>query len=68
MLLLCRYEKAEQYFLLTLDKLRCSGAQQVTVEKWEPLLNNLGHVSRKLKYILFDLCNLLLLTFVRYLR
>lgn len=22
---------------------------QVTVDKWEPLLNNLGHVCRKLK-------------------
>lgn len=22
---------------------------QITVDKWEPLLNNLGHVCRKLK-------------------
>lgn len=24
---------------------------QVTVDKWEPLLNNLGHVCRKLKWV-----------------
>ncbi len=25
-----------------------------TIKEWEPLMNNLGHVCRKLKYELFD--------------
>ena len=46
-----RYERAEEYFLLALEKMNCTSEQSVMTEKWEPLLNNLGHVCRKLRYI-----------------
>lgn len=39
---------AERYFMDALRILENIG-QQVIVEKWEPLLNNLGHVYRKLR-------------------
>lgn len=29
--------------------MHCVGGQEIMAEKWEPLLNNLGHVCRKLK-------------------
>jgi len=50
LLLLYRYEKAEEYFLLALQKMGCVSEQSVMAEKWEPLLNNLGHICRKLRY------------------
>lgn len=40
--------KAHQYFKEALSKVECV-SQQIMVEKWEPLLNNLGHTCRKLK-------------------
>ena len=52
--LLCRYEKAEEYFLLALQKMGCVSEQSVMAEKWEPLLNNLGHVCRKLRYAILS--------------
>ncbi|XP_052104974.1 cell division cycle protein 16 homolog [Mytilus californianus] len=42
------YLAAERYFKEALQKVQCVG-EQVLVEKWEPLLNNLGHTCRKLK-------------------
>jgi len=48
----CRYEKAEEYFLLALEKMNSISEQSVMVDKWEPLLNNLGHVCRKLRYFI----------------
>ncbi|XP_013411443.1 cell division cycle protein 16 homolog [Lingula anatina] len=39
---------AEKYFQDALEKIRCV-TPDVMIEKWESLLNNLGHVSRKLK-------------------
>jgi len=51
-----RYEKAEEYFLLALEKMNCASQQSVMTEKWEPLLNNLGHVCRKLRYTTRCLC------------
>ena len=44
----CSYHAAEKYFKEALEKVQCVG-EQVLVEKWEPLLNNLGHTCRKLK-------------------
>ncbi|XP_060070640.1 cell division cycle protein 16 homolog [Ylistrum balloti] len=40
--------KAHRYFKEALSKVECV-SNQVMVEKWEPLLNNLGHTCRKLK-------------------
>uniref|UniRef100_A0A673KMB0 Cell division cycle protein 16 homolog n=1 Tax=Sinocyclocheilus rhinocerous TaxID=307959 RepID=A0A673KMB0_9TELE len=42
------YKTAEKLFLDAMDKIKAIG-NEVTVDKWEPLLNNLGHVCRKLK-------------------
>ncbi|XP_040281013.1 cell division cycle protein 16 homolog [Bufo bufo] len=42
------WKTAEKWFLEALEKIRAIG-NEVTVDKWEPLLNNLGHVRRKLK-------------------
>ncbi|KAF5896364.1 cell division cycle protein 16, partial [Clarias magur] len=42
------WKTAEKMFLDALDKIKAIG-NEVTVDKWEPLLNNLGHVCRKLK-------------------
>ncbi|XP_043927047.1 cell division cycle protein 16 homolog [Protopterus annectens] len=42
------WKTAEKWFLDTLEKIKAIG-NEVTVDKWEPLLNNLGHVCRKLK-------------------
>uniref|UniRef100_A0A4W3IRY3 Cell division cycle 16 homolog (S. cerevisiae) n=1 Tax=Callorhinchus milii TaxID=7868 RepID=A0A4W3IRY3_CALMI len=42
------WKTAEKYFLDALEKVRAIG-NEVTVDKWEPLMNNLGHVCRKLK-------------------
>uniref|UniRef100_A0A2K6G151 Cell division cycle 16 n=1 Tax=Propithecus coquereli TaxID=379532 RepID=A0A2K6G151_PROCO len=39
---------SEKWFLDALEKIKAIG-NEVTVDKWEPLLNNLGHVCRKLK-------------------
>ncbi|XP_018584715.1 cell division cycle protein 16 homolog [Scleropages formosus] len=42
------FKAAEKLFLDALEKIKAIG-NEVTVDKWEPLLNNLGHVCRKLK-------------------
>ncbi|KAI5621223.1 cell division cycle protein 16-like [Silurus asotus] len=42
------WKTAEKMFLDALEKIKAIG-NEVTVDKWEPLLNNLGHVCRKLK-------------------
>lgn len=42
------YVSAEKYFREALEKVQTSG-QTVLPEKWEPLLNNLGHTCRKIK-------------------
>uniref|UniRef100_A0A8C7VDK8 Cell division cycle 16 homolog (S. cerevisiae) n=1 Tax=Oncorhynchus mykiss TaxID=8022 RepID=A0A8C7VDK8_ONCMY len=42
------WKTAEKLFLDAMDKIKAIG-NEVTVDKWEPLLNNLGHVCRKLK-------------------
>ncbi|CAG07287.1 unnamed protein product [Tetraodon nigroviridis] len=42
------WKAAERYFLEAMEKIKAIG-NEVTVDKWEPLLNNLGHVCRKLK-------------------
>ncbi|RVE58319.1 hypothetical protein OJAV_G00208100 [Oryzias javanicus] len=42
------WKTAERYFLDAMEKIKAIG-NEVTVDKWEPLLNNLGHVCRKLK-------------------
>ncbi|XP_032736878.1 cell division cycle protein 16 homolog isoform X1 [Lontra canadensis] len=42
------WKTAEKWFLDALEKIKAIG-NEVTVDKWEPLLNNLGHVCRKLK-------------------
>ncbi|XP_064413680.1 cell division cycle protein 16 homolog isoform X2 [Latimeria chalumnae] len=42
------WKMAEKWFLDALEKIKAIG-NEVTVDKWEPLLNNLGHVCRKLK-------------------
>ncbi|KAL1497312.1 hypothetical protein ABEB36_008296 [Hypothenemus hampei] len=42
------YEKAEQYFNIALEKIRKVKRGPLT-PMWAPLLNNLGHVCRKLK-------------------
>lgn len=42
------YATAEKYFRDALEKVHTNG-QRVLPEKWEPLLNNLGHTCRKLK-------------------
>ncbi|XP_055492604.1 cell division cycle protein 16 homolog isoform X1 [Leucoraja erinacea] len=42
------WKTAEKYFRDALEKVRAIG-NEVTVDKWEPLMNNLGHVCRKLK-------------------
>ncbi|XP_025070974.1 cell division cycle protein 16 homolog isoform X5 [Alligator sinensis] len=44
------WKTAEKWFLDALEKIKAIG-NEVTVDKWEPLLNNLGHVCRKLKPI-----------------
>ncbi|XP_046543202.1 cell division cycle protein 16 homolog [Haliotis rubra] len=40
--------EAEQYFMEALKKVKAI-SKQTMAEKWEPLLNNLGHVCRKRK-------------------
>lgn len=45
-LCLSRYERAEKHFEEALKLVR--SIDDSVAEKWEPLLNNLGHVSRKL--------------------
>uniref|UniRef100_A0A8K9V3B3 Cell division cycle 16 homolog (S. cerevisiae) n=1 Tax=Oncorhynchus mykiss TaxID=8022 RepID=A0A8K9V3B3_ONCMY len=45
------WKTAEKLFLDAMDKIKAIG-NEVTVDKWEPLLNNLGHVCRKLKGLL----------------
>ena len=40
-----RYERAEKHFEEALKLVR--SIDDSVAEKWEPLLNNLGHVSRK---------------------
>ncbi|KAH0624569.1 hypothetical protein JD844_032183 [Phrynosoma platyrhinos] len=47
-LLSSSWKTAEKWFLDALEKIKAIG-NEVTVDKWEPLLNNLGHVCRKLK-------------------
>ncbi|XP_069493217.1 cell division cycle protein 16 homolog isoform X1 [Ambystoma mexicanum] len=42
------WKTSEKWFLDALEKIKAIG-NEVTVDKWEPLLNNLGHVCRKLK-------------------
>lgn len=42
------WKTAEKLFIDALEKIKAIG-NEVTVDKWEPLLNNLGHVCRKLK-------------------
>ncbi|KAK0150612.1 Cell division cycle protein 16 [Merluccius polli] len=42
------WKTAEKLFLDAMEKIKAIG-NEVTVDKWEPLLNNLGHVCRKLK-------------------
>uniref|UniRef100_A0A665VLI8 Uncharacterized protein n=1 Tax=Echeneis naucrates TaxID=173247 RepID=A0A665VLI8_ECHNA len=42
------WNTAERLFLDAMEKIKAIG-NEVTVDKWEPLLNNLGHVCRKLK-------------------
>ncbi|XP_075887196.1 cell division cycle protein 16 homolog isoform X2 [Nelusetta ayraudi] len=42
------WKNAERLFLDAMEKIKAIGSE-VTVDKWEPLLNNLGHVCRKLK-------------------
>uniref|UniRef100_A0A1A8RYP5 Cell division cycle 16 homolog n=1 Tax=Nothobranchius rachovii TaxID=451742 RepID=A0A1A8RYP5_9TELE len=42
------WKTAERLFLDAMEKIKAIG-NEVTVDKWEPLLNNLGHVCRKLK-------------------
>ncbi|XP_058041934.1 cell division cycle protein 16 homolog isoform X1 [Ahaetulla prasina] len=42
------WKTSEKWFLDALEKIKAIGSE-VTVDKWEPLLNNLGHVCRKLK-------------------
>ncbi|XP_037542616.1 cell division cycle protein 16 homolog [Nematolebias whitei] len=42
------WKTAEKLFLDAMEKIKAIGSE-VTVDKWEPLLNNLGHVCRKLK-------------------
>lgn len=42
------WKTAEKLFLDAMEKMKAIG-YEVTVDKWEPLLNNLGHVCRKLK-------------------
>ena len=37
--------------MLALEKMKCASERSVLAEKWEPLLNNLGHVCRKLRYL-----------------
>lgn len=39
---------AEKYFLDALEKIQAVSSE-VIAEKWEPLLNNMGHTCRKLK-------------------
>jgi len=41
---------AETYFKDALKRLQAIERQPNIPETWEPLLNNLGHTSRKLKY------------------
>ncbi|KAJ8256042.1 hypothetical protein COCON_G00199060 [Conger conger] len=42
------WKTAEKLFLDAMEKMKAIG-NEVTVDKWEPLLNNMGHVCRKLK-------------------
>ena len=46
--IVCSWEQAETYFKSALEKVQAVD-RDVMVEKWEPLLNNLGHTARKLK-------------------
>ena len=42
------YLQAEHYFKSALEKIKKIN-EDILADKWEPLLNNLGHVCRKLK-------------------
>ncbi|CAM9200999.1 unnamed protein product, partial [Lampetra planeri] len=42
------WKAAHKHFTDALNKIKAIG-NEVTAEKWEPLLNNLGHVCRKLQ-------------------
>ena len=42
-----RYPEAERYFLRALQTLKQVGGSTLS-QSWEPLLNNLGHTTRKL--------------------
>jgi len=46
-----RWAESELYFKDALCKIQSSDEQSDITEKWEPLLNNLGHTCRKLKYV-----------------
>ena len=43
-----RYQQSEKYLKSALEKIR-DVSHEVVAEKWEPLLNNLGHTCRKLR-------------------
>lgn len=45
---LSSYESAEKLFLEALAKIERS-AEDISVDSWEPLFSNLGHVYRRLK-------------------
>ena len=42
------YQQSEKYLKSALEKIR-DVSHEVVAEKWEPLLNNLGHTCRKLR-------------------
>jgi len=44
-----RYEVAESQFMRALEIIKYKKDITQLPEKWEPLLNNIGHVMRKLK-------------------
>ncbi|KAK2145256.1 hypothetical protein LSH36_692g03045 [Paralvinella palmiformis] len=50
------YAEAEKCFTNALQKIE-SVSHEVMVDKWEPLLNNLGHVCRKLKWVVENINN-----------
>ena len=43
---------AEKYFREALNIIKNRKEITVLPDKWEPLLNNMGHVLRKLKYFI----------------
>ncbi len=44
------YQQSEKYLKTALEKIQ-DVSHEVVAEKWEPLLNNLGHACRKLKQV-----------------